>query len=119
MNNLPITFILMPVAILDGIIMILISIPLLINAIKPNWFYGFRTRKTLSSPEIWYKANKYAAKELIAAGMVIIILSIFTMLAFFSVGMFTAIQSVALFVMVVSVPLIFALVRSMLYLKKL
>jgi uncharacterized membrane protein len=118
-NSLPITFILMPVAILEGIIMILISIPLLIKAIKPNRFYGFRTRKTLSSPEFWYKANKYAAKELIAAGMVIIMLSIFTMLAFFGVGMFTAIQSVALYIMVSSIPLMFAVVRSMLYLRKL
>jgi len=119
MNYLPITFILMPIAILMGIIIILVSIPLLIDAIKPNRFYGFRTKKTLSCPEFWYKANKYAAKELIAAGMVIIMLAILSMLAFFSIVMFTTIQSVGLFIMAVSIPPIVAFVRSFLFLKNL
>ncbi|MDF1752604.1 MAG: SdpI family protein [Verrucomicrobiales bacterium] len=32
---------------------------------KRNQLYGFRTRKTLSSDEIWYPANQYAGKALL------------------------------------------------------
>lgn len=118
MNELPITFKLMSAAILLGIIMILTSIPLLYNAIGSNRFYGFRTRKTLSSSELWYKANKYAARELIAAGMVIITLAIVTLLIHLRVTMFTTIEAFALFIMVTTTPLLIAVLRSWLYLKK-
>ncbi len=119
MNELPITFELMPAAMLLGLVLILISIPLVRNAIGPNRFYGFRTRKTRSSPEIWYKANKYCAKELIAAGMVIMMLAIVTMLIHLRITMFTTVQAMALFIMVTAIPLIIAVLRSLLYLKKL
>jgi len=118
-DYLPITFMLMLAAMLLGLMMILISIPLLYSAIGPNRFYGFRTRKTLSSLDLWYKANKHAAKELVAAGMVIIMLAIGAMLVFLRVTMFTTIQAIALFIMVTSVPLVIAVLRSSLYLKKL
>jgi hypothetical protein len=119
MNELPITFKLMSAAMLAGLLMILISLPLLYNAIGPNWLYGFRTRKTLSNPDIWYKANKYMAKELIAAGIVIILLAIITLLIHLKITMFTTIQAVALFLMVIDVPLAIAVLRSALYLRKL
>jgi uncharacterized membrane protein len=119
MNELPITFKLMPAAMLLGLVTILISIPLLYNAIGPNRFYGFRMRKTLSSPELWYKANKYAARELVAAGMVIIMLAMGTMLVHLRITMFTTIQAIALFIMVISIPMIIAILRSLFYLKKL
>jgi uncharacterized membrane protein len=119
MNELPITFKLMPAAILLGIITILISIPLLYNAIGPNRLYGFRTRKTLSSPDLWYKANRYAARELVAAGMVIITLAIVTLLIHLRITMFTTIQAFALFITVTAIPLVIAVLRGLLYLKKL
>ena len=96
MNEVPpITFKLMPAAMLLGIIMILLSIPLL------------------------YRANKYVARELIAAGMVIIVLAIGAMLVHLRLTMFTPIQAVALFIMVTAIPLVIAVLRSLLYLKKL
>ena len=118
-ESLPITFKLMPAAMLQGLIMILIAMPLLYNAIGPNRFYGFRTRKTLSRLDLWYKTNKYAARELVAAGMVIITLAIVTMLIHLSITMFTTIQAFALFIMVTAVPLLIAVLRSLSYLKKL
>lgn len=97
MNELPIplTFKLMPAAMLFAIIMILLSIPLL------------------------YRANKYVARELVAAGMVIIILAIGTLLIHLRITMFTRIQAFALFIMVTTIPLVIAVLRSLLYLKKL
>jgi hypothetical protein len=119
MNDIPLTFKLMPIAVLVAVLLILISLPLLFNAIGPNWLYGFRTRKTLSNPNIWYKANKYMAKELIAAGMVVIVLAIISLAIHLKITMFTPIQAVALFVIVLNVPLMIAVLRSALYLKRL
>jgi hypothetical protein len=94
-ESLPITFKLMPAAMLLGIIIILLSIPLL------------------------YRANKYVVRELIAAGMVIIVLATGAMLVHLRLTMFTPIQAVALFIMVTAVPSIIAVLRSLLHLKKL
>jgi uncharacterized membrane protein len=37
---------------------LLVSIPLILGWVKPNPWYGVRTRKTRSSPGIWYRANR-------------------------------------------------------------
>lgn len=119
MDFLPLTFKLMPTAVLLGIVIILISMPLLYSAIGPNRFYGFRTRKTLSNPDIWYKANKYMARELVAAGTVTIVLATAAMLVYLRITMFTDIQANGLFLLILLVPLGIAVLRSLSYLKKL
>jgi uncharacterized membrane protein len=52
------------------VVMIPLGIPMMLRKIKPNLIYGFRTRKTLSDPEIWYEANAYAGKAMVVAGTV-------------------------------------------------
>ena len=42
------------------IIVTLVFIPLIFELVPRNPFYGFRTRRTLSSDGIWYPANKMA-----------------------------------------------------------
>jgi uncharacterized membrane protein len=37
----------------------LLSIPLILQKVRPNCFYGVRTRKTMSDETVWYKANKF------------------------------------------------------------
>ena len=37
----------------------LMAIPLILRKIPRNGAYGFRTPKTLSNDELWYKANAY------------------------------------------------------------
>ncbi len=56
-----------------SILMMLLSIPMIQKRIKPNRWYGFRTRKTLSSPDIWYPANAYAGKILLVQSAVIFV----------------------------------------------
>ena len=42
----------------------------MLNLVPPNDVYGFRTRQTLSSPEVWFRANRFAGCALfIAAGI--------------------------------------------------
>jgi uncharacterized membrane protein len=53
--------------------MIALAIPLILRKVRPNPWYGFRTRKTLSHGKIWYAANRYAGKALLLAGGVIVV----------------------------------------------
>jgi hypothetical protein len=50
-------------------IVILLSIPMVLGKVPPNRFYGFRTPKTLSSPDIWYRANRASGWYMIAASV--------------------------------------------------
>lgn len=59
-----------------GLVGIGLSIPLLLNKVPRNPVYGFRTRLTLSSDEIWYPANRFAAKLLIPWGIVNVLIAI-------------------------------------------
>jgi hypothetical protein len=36
------------------------SVPLMFGMVPPNGVYGFRTRQTLASPELWFRANRFA-----------------------------------------------------------
>ena len=47
------------------------SIPLIRERVPPNGTYGFRTKKTLSDPKIWYAANRASGHDLLVAGAVI------------------------------------------------
>jgi uncharacterized membrane protein len=58
-----------------GLLIIGIAIPLVLGKIKRNNFYGFRTPRTLSSDDVWYPANRIAAKNMIVASVFILIAS--------------------------------------------
>ena len=63
-----------------GLLFVGLSIPLMRKRIPPNPYYGFRTRKTMSDPKIWYEVNRIQGNDLFVAGSLITISS-FTMLA--------------------------------------
>lgn len=65
---------------LIGLLFIGISIPLMQGRVPPNRFYGFRTRKTLSDPKIWYEVNRISGNDLFLGGAVITISSIIMLL---------------------------------------
>ena len=46
---------------------LVLSIPMILGKVPPNGAYGFRTAKTLSSPEVWYPANRAAGWFMLAA----------------------------------------------------
>ena len=56
-----------------GALMIVLAVPMILKKVKPNVWYGFRTRKTLSDERVWYAANQYAGKALLLAGGVIVV----------------------------------------------
>lgn len=59
-----------------GVTFVLLGLPLKHEKVPPNWFYGFRTPKTLSSNEIWYAVNRVAGIDMIRAGVVITAVSL-------------------------------------------
>jgi uncharacterized membrane protein len=97
-----------------AIVTIAISIPLIMGLVPPNGFYGFRTPKTLSSPEIWYPANRVSGIYLALAGLVTLI----TTLALRGAG-FSPERSAGTMLALILGPLTVALIASFLYLRKL
>lgn len=56
-----------------GILLILLAIPLYLEKVKPNPVYGFRIRKTLEDPKVWYPVNKYGAGWMMLSGVVTVL----------------------------------------------
>jgi len=57
-------------------LLFLLTLPLVFRLVPPNRIYGFRTQKTLSSRDIWYRANVFAGYALmIAAAVTAVIIS--------------------------------------------
>jgi len=108
---------LMPlVFIFVGTLEIIMGIPLLLEKIKPNTLYGFRTPKTRSSDEIWYKANKYFGRDFLIVGIIITICSLFLLVC--ESGL-SVIEISWIGILILTVPLVAVVVRSLVYLKKL
>jgi SdpI/YfhL protein family len=55
----------------SGALLAGLSIPLILGKIPPNGAYGFRVKKTMENPEIWYPVNAYAGKWLLGIGLAI------------------------------------------------
>ena len=60
----------------SGVLLAGIALPLIFGKIPPNGLYGFRVKKTMEHPEIWYPVNAYAGKWLLAAGLGISLVAI-------------------------------------------
>ncbi len=67
--------------IVTGLIIVAISIPLYKGKIKPNHYYGMRTKKAFESEENWYKINKFGAREMIYWSIPIFAAGVFALFA--------------------------------------
>jgi hypothetical protein len=47
---------------------VVVGLPMALDKVPPNSWYGFRTTKTLSSPSIWYPANRVMGRDLCVGG---------------------------------------------------
>jgi len=63
----PVTEFLFPYVVMWGLC-IGLALPLMLRRVKPNCWYGFRTRKTLGDERIWYEANAYTGRLLLWLG---------------------------------------------------
>ena len=58
-----------------GTTLIALSIPLILGRVKPNPVYGFRVRRTLDDPKVWYPVNAYSGRRLFVVGVLVIIVA--------------------------------------------
>lgn len=61
-----------------GILLIVISIPLVMRKVPMNKLYGVRLKKSFESDENWYKINAYGGKHLILWATVLVLIGIGT-----------------------------------------
>jgi hypothetical protein len=59
-----------------GVLLMLLSIPLMRRKIPPNGLYGFRTPKTIDNPELWYLVNQYSAKRMFWTAVAFVITAV-------------------------------------------
>ena len=99
-----------------GVTVIGFSVPLLFGKIPPNHWYGVRLKKALSNEQIWYKANKYSAKDFFVVGLLQVLVGLVLLISRASLSEFTAAW---LTLTVVVVPVSIATVRAVVYVRKL
>src|SRR5438477_7963614 len=54
-----------------GLLVAALALPMMYEKIPPNGFYGFRTPRTMSDPNVWYPANRVAGRNLALAGVIV------------------------------------------------
>jgi uncharacterized membrane protein len=55
---------------ITSLILMAIAIPLLLQKVKPNRWYGIRTARTRNDDELWYRANRLYGMAMLTAGVV-------------------------------------------------
>lgn len=58
--------------IISGLFLAGISVPMILGKIPPNGLYGFRVKKTMENPEIWYAVNTYSGKRLFVSSLIMV-----------------------------------------------
>lgn len=99
-----------------GILFMAIAIPLIQARVPRNVWYGFRTPKTLSSDSIWYAANAYMGRHLFRCGRILAAGGI--LLWLFQARLAEG-WVVGLSLLLLLVPLVVTLARSLRYLSSL
>lgn len=61
-----------------GILIVLVSIPLVLKIVPMNHAYGVRVRKAFVSDRNWYEINAYGGKLLVVFGLFLIAFAHFT-----------------------------------------
>jgi hypothetical protein len=62
--------------VVSGLVLAAVSVPLILGWIPPNGLYGFRVRKTMEHPEIWYPVNKYGGERLLLTSLLLVLAAV-------------------------------------------
>ena len=55
-----------------AILIVATAAPLAADMVPPNWVYGFRTPRTMESPEEWYMANRILGWHMIVSQVIVL-----------------------------------------------
>jgi uncharacterized membrane protein len=58
------------------LILVGVSLPLIYQLVPRNRLYGFRTPYTMSSDQVWYRANKICGIALFVSGILWLVLAV-------------------------------------------
>jgi hypothetical protein len=61
---------------LVGLLLAVLSLPLVFRMIPPNRWYGFRVRRTLENEEVWYAVNEYSGGWLFSVGVLVAVATV-------------------------------------------
>jgi hypothetical protein len=75
----------------SGFLMIGLCLPMVCGILKPNRWYGFRTRRTLADPETWYWANRTSGRAVLISGALMTVTASLVLLAFRDMKLDTAV----------------------------
>ena len=107
-----------PLWLFASAVFISISIPLILEKVPPNDWYGFRVAKTFASERVWYIANREAGYNMLYLGITVAVTAIATRLLASKNGlsnnMFDSVNLV-----IFGLGLVIAIVRSFLTLNQL
>ena len=65
----------------SGLLIVGLGIPLARRSVRPNHFYGLRIPATLNNETVWYEANAGAGRDMIVAGLAIVVVAMLVFLA--------------------------------------
>jgi hypothetical protein len=60
----------------SGLLVAGLSVPMILGKIPPNGLYGFRVKKTMENPQVWYAVNTYSGKWLLFAHLVFVLAAV-------------------------------------------
>lgn len=60
-----------------GLVFVAGGIPLAMRKVRPNPWYGFRTKATMADERLWFAANTSAGRVLVTGGIVAILIVVF------------------------------------------
>ncbi|GJL38317.1 hypothetical protein TUM17576_51370 [Enterobacter hormaechei] len=101
---------------ITSLILMAIAIPLVLQKVKPNRWYGMRTSRTLNDEGQWYRVNRLYGKTMIVAGVAFFVLS--AILGNWRPGEDNQKISLVLFMLEVLVPVFFTQMRARILARK-
>jgi uncharacterized membrane protein len=63
-----------------GVVFVAGGIPLWRGRVRPNFWYGCRTQRTLSDERVWYAVNRVTGRDLIVGGAATIVCAVAVLL---------------------------------------
>lgn len=101
---------------ITSLILMAIAIPLVLQKVKPNRWYGVRTARTMNDEGLWYRANRLYGKAILIAGVAFFVLS--AILGNWRPGEDNQKISLVLFMLEVLVPVFFTQMRARILARK-
>ncbi len=98
------------------LVILVVSVPMILGKVPPNGIYGFRTPKTLSSPDVWYPANRASGWFMLVAAVISIC---FNLALWWTVPEWPPDRTASWMMGGTMIPLAISIVASFLYLRRL